>query len=83
MVADSLNYSRYAAVANGETLARQPVDEYLAGRRAVEQGVSSDYIFMRFQRRFGRSLHDDPPAGKTLAKIIVAVAYQPERYPRR
>ena len=68
-----------AAVADGEPLAGQAVDEHLAAGGAVEERVADDHVLLGIEGRAGRGLHDDPPAGEPLAQVVVGVAHQPQR----
>ena len=79
VIADAFDDGRRAAVADGEPLAGQAVDEHFAGGRAVEQRVADDHVFLGIERRAGRRDDDDPPAGKPLAQVIVGVAGQLQR----
>ena len=82
MVAYAFGNSDSAAVANRKPLADQAVDEYLPGRRSVQQRVAGHDVLVRGKRRIRRRLDNDPPAREALAEIVVAVADQPKRDPR-
>ena len=79
VIADAFDHGHGAAVADGEPLAGQAVDEHLAGGRAVEQRVADDDVFLGIEGRAGRRADDDPPAGEPLAQVVVGVADQLQR----
>ena len=81
VITDALDHRTPVAVTNRETLATHPADVRLAARRPVQGDVSDDDVVLRDERRvIGRHDHD-PPATEPLGKVIVCIAFQPERHP--
>ena len=76
MVAHALDHRRGAGVADGKALAGDAVEKDFAAGGAVEHDVAhQDALFRQEAGGLGR-IGDDAPAGKSLAQIIVRVAFQ-------
>src|SRR5205085_12685052 len=74
VVADALDDSGRAGVADGEPLAREAADERPARRRPVQHGVADDDVLLGPEGGILRGADRDDPARETLADIVVRVA---------
>ena len=81
MIADALDHRLRAGVADGEALARDAANERLPARRAVQNHVAHDDVFLRDETRARRRLDCHPAARKPLAEVVVGVAFDVEGYP--
>ena len=79
VIAHAFDHRRRAGVAHREPLARHAVEERLAAGRAVEHDVADQNVFLRQERRVARRIDDQLAAGKSLADVIVGVAFEFER----
>ena len=80
VIADAFDDRGRTAVAHCEALARRAGDERFARCRAVEHRVADDRQFRRREAApsFGGRI-DDPPAGQSLADVVVGFALELER----
>ena len=76
MLANALRNGRHAGITDTETLSCHTCDVCLTGGRAIKGNVTDDNVFGRIIFRVLRYLYDQLTAGKTLAKIIIAVTGQ-------
>ena len=79
VIADAFHDRGGAGVANREALARHAVEECFAAGGAIQRHVADHDVFFRQERRVARRIHDQPAAGKSLADVIVGVAFELER----
>src|ERR1035437_2222947 len=80
MIADALDDRIHAAVPHAEPFARHAAHERLAARGSIECHVADDDVFPGDKSRTCRRIDDDFAAAKTLAQIIVRVAFEFERH---
>ena len=80
VIAHAFDDGRRAAIAHREPLAGEAIDEDFARRRAVEQRIADDDVFLGIEGRARRRLHDDPAAGEALAQVVVGVADELQRH---
>src|SRR6185436_12085285 len=78
MVARAFHHRDGAGIAHREALARDPAEIALAFDRAVQHGVADDDRLLRHDARVARRVDHDAPARKTLADIIVRLAFELE-----
>src|SRR5207249_2943284 len=71
VVAGALDDGPRAAVANGEPLARRPIEVALALRRSIQRGVPDQDCLLRYDGRALGRIDDDSPTAQSLAEIIV------------
>ena len=83
VVADALDDRGRARVAHAEPLADQAPEVHLAAGRAVEDHVAGDDVVLRDERGVVGRSNDDPTAREALADVVVRVADEPQRDPRR
>ncbi len=83
MVAGAFDHRNGAGIAHRETLAGNAAEVAFAFDRAVEHGVADNDRFLRHDAGVGGRPHDDPPAGETLADIVVGVAFELEGHAAR
>src|SRR5947207_13813757 len=65
-----------AGIAHGEAFAGNAAEIRFAGYRAVQHGVADDDGLLGHNAAVGRGLDDDAPAGKPLADVVVAFAFE-------
>jgi len=82
VVANALDDGSGAAVSHAEPLADRAVDVQLAAGGAVEDNVACNDVSVCLEGRFRRRLHDDPPARKALADIVVGISDKVQRNAR-
>lgn len=74
VVPDRLDNRRNPAVSDAEPLTCDAANERLACCRTVKRNVANDDVLFGHEGRTRRWNHDDLPAGKPLANVIVRVA---------
>ena len=79
MIADAFDNCMRAAVANGKPFARQAAHVCFSARRAVERHIPDDDVVFRNETRARRRTDRQLAAGKTLAPIIIRVAFKGHR----
>ena len=83
VLADALDDRQRAGVADREALAGEAAEEGLAAGGAVEDDVAGDHVLGRVEARaVGRADREDA-AGEALADVVVRLALELERDPRR
>ena len=80
VVAHALDDRGSAGVAHGESFAGHAAEVGFAAGGAVEADVAEEDIFLGDELRFARVIQNQPAAGKTLADVIVAVAFEFQRH---
>ena len=76
MVADTFDNGIDAAVANAETFTGNTGNIGFTAGGAVEGNVADNDVFVRIERRFCKGMDDDFTAGKTLADVVVGIAFE-------
>src|SRR5690606_37304660 len=76
VVADAQDNGADAAVADTEALAGHAADVGFAARCAVESDVADDDVVHGAEGRFRRWIDNDLAAGKSLADVVVGVAFE-------
>ncbi len=79
MIADAFDHCDRAGIAHGKALACDALEIGLAGDGPIKHRVADDDVFKRRAGDAFRLANDHAPARKTLADIIVGVAFQVQR----
>src|SRR5579872_780040 len=79
VIADALDYGGCSRVAHSEAFARNSVEESFAAGGAVQSDVADDDVFFRGESRLPRRINNNLAAGKSLADVVVGVAFERER----
>src|SRR5829696_4296 len=72
-----------ARVAHREALAGEPAEERAPARRPVQHGVADDHVLLGDEARALRRTHREHAARQALAGVVVRVAVEGQRHPRR
>ena len=81
MIADAFDHRGRAGIAHRKALAGDAVEERFAAGRAVEHDVADqEYFLPAANAEFLRRIHNEPSAGKSLADVIVGVAFERQRH---
>ena len=83
MVANSLNHGHGPAVAHHKSLADNSTDVHSAAGRTVTDDIARDYIVFGCKYTCSVWSDHDGSTRKTLANVIVAVAFEQKRNPAR
>ena len=83
MVADPLDDGVGPRVADREPFPGQAPEESPARRRAIQHGVADDDRLVRQEQRPFWRTNDEPASGKTLAHVVVRLAFELEGQPVR
>src|SRR5690606_29958556 len=76
MVAYAFHHADGAAVANSETLARQPASKHLAAGGAIQAGIANDNVLLRHERGILRREYHNAPTADAFAHVVVRVTLQ-------
>ena len=80
VIADGLDDSVNAGVADAEALARHAAHKNLARRRAVKRHVADDDVVLGDKGGILRRIYNDFSAAQTFAQIIIRVAFKLNRH---
>ena len=83
MITDAFDDGQRAGVAYAEAFPDDPAQEQLTAGRAVEDYVASDDVVLRDELGVVVRAHGEPPAGQSLADVVVGVANQAQSDPAR
>src|SRR5581483_1584665 len=83
VITDRFDDSIGTAVAHGEALTGHAPNVGFAAGGAIQADVADDDVVLGHERRTAGREYDEPPAGESLAQVIVGVAFEHEGHAAR